>query len=147
MRLPLPALLLGLVAHARDYQFDGKISRPVLENYLSRSITMLDLLTGHGDVDDNIRMLKSTGAKFVGRTIYLWGHEGQLPKRLAAARQNTPKVHKQHVERFLQTMPKYQTWTKEYVGIAPVLTEEHRAVLTNHGVIPQDLNDLTHDLG
>jgi len=100
MRLPLPALLLGLVAHARDYQFDGKISRPVLENYLSRSITMLDLLTGHGDVDDNIRMLKSTGAKFVGRTIYLWGHEGQLPKRLAAARQNTPKVHKQHVERF-----------------------------------------------
>ena len=50
--LPLPAV------HARDYDFDGKISRPVLENYLSRSITMLDLLTGKGDVDDNIRMLR-----------------------------------------------------------------------------------------
>lgn len=54
---------------------------------------------------------------------------------------------KQHVERFLLTMPKYQAWTKQYVGIAPVLNEEHRAVLTNHGVIPQDLNDLTYDLG
>lgn len=43
--------------HAADYQFDGKIGRDVLENYLSRSITMLDLLTGHGNVDDNIRML------------------------------------------------------------------------------------------
>ena len=59
--------------HAADYQFDGKIGRDVLENYLSRSITMLDLLTGHGNVDDNIRMLKNIGAKFAGRTIYLWG--------------------------------------------------------------------------
>ena len=54
---------------------------------------------------------------------------------------------KQHVERFLRTTPKYQAWTKEYVGIAPVLTKEHRAVLTDHDVIPQDLNDLTRDLG
>jgi hypothetical protein len=90
------------VAHARDYEFDGKISRPVLEHYLSRSITMLDLLTGHGDVDDNIRMLKNTGAKFAGRTIYLWGHESQLPKRLAAARQNAPKVHAADPDMILQ---------------------------------------------
>jgi len=86
--VPLPPAI-----HAREYEFDGKVSRPTLENYLSRSITMLDLLIGHGDLDDNIRMLKNTGAKFAGRTIYLWGHESQLPKRLAAARQNAPKVH------------------------------------------------------
>ena len=79
--------------HAGDYRFDGNIGRPVLESYLSRSVTMLDLLTGHGDVDDNIRMLKNTGAKFAGRAIYLWGHESQLPKRLATARANAPKVH------------------------------------------------------
>jgi hypothetical protein len=78
---------------ARSYDFDGKISRAVLENYLSRSITMLDLLTGKGDVDDNVRMLQNTGAKFAGRSIYLWGGEGQLPARLAAARQNAPKIH------------------------------------------------------
>lgn len=65
--LPLPA------GHARDYKFDGKIARPVMENYLSRSITMLDLLTGHRNVEDNIRMLRNTGARFAGRAIYLWG--------------------------------------------------------------------------
>jgi len=88
--------------HAADYQFDGKIRRGVLENYLSRSITMLDLLTGHGNVDDNIRMLKNVGAKFAGRTIYLWGQESQLPTRLAAARQNAPKVHAADPQMILQ---------------------------------------------
>ena len=86
----------------RDYEFDGKISRPVLENYLSRSITMLDLLTGKGNVDDNIRMLRNTGAKFAGRSIYLWGGEGQLPARLAAARQNASKTHTADPEMILQ---------------------------------------------
>jgi hypothetical protein len=90
------------VAHARDYGFDGKISRPVLENYLSRSITMLDLLTGQGDVDDNIRMLHNTGAKFAGRSIYLWGGEGRLPQRLKAALQIAPKVHAADPEMILQ---------------------------------------------
>lgn len=88
--------------HAADYRFDGEISRGVLENYLSRSITMLDLLTGHGNVDDNIRMLKNVGAKFAGRTIYLWGGESQLPTRLAAARQNAPKVHAVDPQMILQ---------------------------------------------
>jgi len=93
---------LPVEVHGRDHRFDGKITRPVLEDYLSRSITMLDLLAGHGDVDDNIRMLSSTGAKFAGRTIYLWGHEGQLPKRLAGARRNAPKIHAADAEMILQ---------------------------------------------
>ncbi len=76
-----------------EYEFDGRISRPVLEAYLSRAITMMDLLTGVGDVDDNIRMLKDTGAKFAGRTIYLWGGERRLEARLAQARTIAPKVH------------------------------------------------------
>jgi hypothetical protein len=57
---------------ARDYRFDGTISCPVLENYLSRSVSMEGLLNGRGDLDDNIRMLKSTGAKFIGRSLCLW---------------------------------------------------------------------------
>ena len=63
---------------ARDYRFDGTISREVLENYLSRSISMEGLLNGRGDLDDNIRMLKSTGAKFIGRSLCLWGGEANL---------------------------------------------------------------------
>ncbi|MGA2500694.1 MAG: hypothetical protein ABSH20_23395 [Tepidisphaeraceae bacterium] len=53
------------------YAFDGTISREVLENCLSRSITMEGLLNGRGDLDDNIRMLKTTGAKFIGRSLRL----------------------------------------------------------------------------
>ena len=67
----LLAPLLSVV-HARDYEFDGTITRTTLENYLSRSITMLDLLTGQGNLNDNIRMLKNVGAKFAGRSIYYY---------------------------------------------------------------------------
>jgi hypothetical protein len=65
------------------------------------------------------------------------------PKKLLSDVNN----FKGHVGRFLQTMPKYQGWKQQYVGIAPVLDEEERAVLTAHDIIPQDLNDLTRDLG
>ena len=50
---------------------------------------------------------------------------------------------KQHVERFLKSMPRYQHWTKHYVGISPLLSNEHRSTLQSHDIIPQDLNDLT----
>jgi len=39
----------------RDYRFDGKVSRAVLENYLSRSITMTELYRSPGNLDDDIR--------------------------------------------------------------------------------------------
>jgi hypothetical protein len=54
---------------------------------------------------------------------------------------------KQHVARFIQTMPKYQGWSQQLVGISPVLDLDQRATLTRHDIIPQDLNDLTHGLG
>jgi AAA+ ATPase superfamily predicted ATPase len=53
---------------------------------------------------------------------------------------------KGHVDRFLTTMPQYQAWKREYVGVSPVLNVEQRAVLIRHDVIPQDLNDLTANL-
>jgi hypothetical protein len=61
-----------------NYRFDGKISREVLENYLSRSITMTEIYRSPGNLDDDIRMLKNIGAKFGGRTIYLWGGEPRI---------------------------------------------------------------------
>jgi AAA+ ATPase superfamily predicted ATPase len=61
------------------------------------------------------------------------------PKKLLSDVNN----FKEHVERFLQTMPKYKGWRRQYVGIAPALDAEQRALLTGHDIIPQDLNDLT----
>lgn len=72
----------------RNYRFDGGISREVLENYLSRSITMVELYRSPGNLDDDLRMLKNIGAKFVGRAIYLWGGEARIadPKFLEQGR-------------------------------------------------------------
>ena len=74
------------------YQFDKTISRPVLENYLSRSITMEGLLNGRGDLTDNIRMLKSAGAKYIGRALCLWGAEANFLTNIERARQEIPLV-------------------------------------------------------
>ena len=98
-RLSAAALILGLLvgpylaraaelettAPSGSWQFDRTISREVLENYLSRAITMEGLLNGRGDLADNIRMLKAMGAKFIGRSLCLWGGESNLLQNLDRA--------------------------------------------------------------
>jgi hypothetical protein len=79
--------------HRRSYDFSRTIPREVLDNYLSRSITMEGLLNGRGDLGDNIRMLKDTGAKYIGRSICLWGREASLLQNFERARQQLPLVH------------------------------------------------------
>jgi hypothetical protein len=86
----------------RDYRFDGKITRAVLENYLSRSISMEGLLNGRGDLDDNIRMLKSTGAKFIGRSLCLWSGEASFLRNLERAKEQAPRVHAADPDMILQ---------------------------------------------
>lgn len=65
----------------RNYNFsNGQIPRDVLEGYLSRSITQAEFLASegfHNDgvypyKDDDTRMMKNIGAKFIGRAIYSW---------------------------------------------------------------------------
>lgn len=87
---------------SRDYRFDGTISRQVLQNYLSRSITMEGLVNGRGNLDDNIRMLKYTGAKFIGRSLCLWAGEANFLKNLERARQEIPRLHEADPEMILQ---------------------------------------------
>jgi hypothetical protein len=89
-------------APSRDYRFDGKISREVLENYLSRSITMEGLLNGRGDLDDNVRMLKAIGAKFVGRALCLWAGEANFLSNVERAKQQAPRLHAADPDMVLQ---------------------------------------------
>src|SRR5258706_6961507 len=101
--LPFPfAQSVDVRSKPRDYRFDGKISRKALDNYLSRAISMEGLLNGRGDLDDNIRMLKSTGAKFVGRSLCLWGGEGSLLQNIERAKLQIPIVHAADPEIILQ---------------------------------------------
>lgn len=107
LRLVLGLLLLSSVpAFARDYRFDGTMSEDVLRSYLSRSMTTMYLLTGHGDFDDNMRMLTNCGVKFAGRAVYQWGREEggilALPKKLELAKANAAKIHAVDPELILQ---------------------------------------------
>jgi hypothetical protein len=92
----------GSAAVPGAYRFDQTISRTVLENYLARAITMEGLLNGRGDLDDNIRMLQATGAKFIGRSLCLWGGEASLLRNLERAKQQIPKVLKADPDLILQ---------------------------------------------
>jgi len=69
------------------------MSREVLGNYLSRSISMEGLLNGRGDFGDDLRMLGTIGAKYIGRSICLWGGEANLLQNFARAKQQLPMVH------------------------------------------------------
>ena len=88
---------------SRNFHFDGPMPREVLENYLSRAITMEGMFNGRGDLDDNVRMLKSTGAKFIGRSLCLWGGEAKLLSNLERAKALVPKVHAADPEMILQS--------------------------------------------
>ena len=74
------------------FQFDGKISRQVLENYLSRSICIEGMLNGRGPLADDIRMITNCGAKYVARALCLWGAENNFLTNIALAKEEVPRV-------------------------------------------------------
>jgi hypothetical protein len=82
------------------------MNEEVLRSYLSRSMTVMYLLTGQGDLDDNIRMLKDCGVKLAGRAVYNWGREqggeAAVPRKLEQARRGAAKVHAADPEMILQ---------------------------------------------
>ena len=122
----------------RNWDFDGGISRPVLENYLSRSATMSEFLTvdpfcndgNYADKEKDIELIKNIGAKFIGRSIYRWGGERVLsdPGFWNGARGLIEKVHAfdkrvifqaatfEAVTREVNTL-KIPAWTFEALGL------------------------------
>jgi hypothetical protein len=92
----------ALAENRRSYEFNRIISREVLSNYLSRSISMEGLLNGRGDLSDNVRMLTSAGAKYIGRSICLWGGEAKLLQNFERARMQLPQVRAADPEMILE---------------------------------------------
>lgn len=88
----------------RSYEFsDGVIPRNVLESYLSRSITQAEFLVSEGFFndgpypyrEDDVRMLKNVGAKFIGRAIYSWNVPEHFnnPDFLGKAKARVEEMH------------------------------------------------------
>jgi hypothetical protein len=93
----------------RNYEFDGTISREVLESYLSRSITYSSLLDrsflegwAGGDLNDSIRCITNVGAKFIGRVVFTWNGENRLLNYINDSRQITARIHAIDSEIILQ---------------------------------------------
>jgi hypothetical protein len=80
-------------SHPHSHDFQRTMSREVLGNYLSRSISMEGLLNGRGDFGDDLRMLGAISAKYIGRSICLWGGEANLLQNFGRAKQQLPMVH------------------------------------------------------
>lgn len=111
--LMLPRLLWSETVFdpSSPYYFDGKISRPVLERYLDRSVTATNLLRKgqkEGNVfpytEDGIRMVQHIGAKFIGRAIFCWGGEAVLGDTafIGNATRIAARLHKTDPEMVLQ---------------------------------------------
>jgi hypothetical protein len=94
--------LSSVSLQAQDFHFDSTISQKVLGNYLSRSISYTELL--HDDLSqahdkrgvdprDNIRMLLNCGAKYIGRSIMLWGTESNLQAYLKNGKRIIDTMH------------------------------------------------------
>ena len=74
------------------FHFDRTISRPVLENYLSRSICIEGMLNGRGPLTDDIRMITNCGAKYIARALCLWGAENNFLANIERAKKEAPQV-------------------------------------------------------
>jgi hypothetical protein len=119
--------LAGQLYEERSRQGLGDFSLTQrVQGYWDRADTEIDLVAVN-ETDETIR----------------FGSCKRSPAKLLSDANN----FKGHVGRFLETMRRYQKWKVQYVGIAPLLETEQRAVLIRHEIIPQDLNDLTSNLG
>jgi hypothetical protein len=137
-------MLTGCLGAAEDFHFDSSISRPVLENYLSRSISFTELL--HDDLNkprdeeagvtvsgvqvfrsrgadphDNLRLILSTKAKFIGRALMVWGRESNLPRFLETAKPFAEALHTADPEIVLQAAD-FEIVTR---GVETIAIPEH----------------------
>ena len=136
-------------AAAQDFQFDGSMSRPVLENYLSRSTSFTELL--HDDLTkprnargvdprDNLRFILETKAKLVGRALMVWGRERNLPAFLETAKPFAAVLHKADPEIILQAAA-FEIVTRgvETLAVPEHVLREFSQPVTNRNFRYQDM--------
>lgn len=89
------------------YKFDRGISRKVLENYLSKAVTHVGLCQCFPEsstlqFEDDLRMLKNIGAKFIGRAAYAWKTPPNDAEHFKKAAERAALVHKSDPDIILQ---------------------------------------------
>ena len=83
--------------NVKNFAFDGEMSREVLNNYLSRAVTHIGL--GYDNdlysdtFEDDLRMLKNEGAKFIGRAAYVWANSVPDKENFAFTKKRLARGH------------------------------------------------------
>ncbi len=86
----------------REYSFDKTISKEVLENYLSRAVTAADLYLSDS-LEDDLRVIKKIGAKFLGRASGIWFVIMDDDRHFDMSRKLAEKVHDMDPEIIMQS--------------------------------------------
>ncbi len=161
----------SLTAHAGDaetggkYAFDGKISREVLENYLARSLNMLNLdVEDDTALEEDLRMVKNVGAKHLGFVTLIWfagDTKVDVEEHFRKATAVADKVHRMDPEIMLQagvfetisaaadSIPIPEWVFREYGVPAEKRTFSHRKMLYDrqevghgHQTLPPDISKI-----
>ena len=85
-----------------NFTFDGNISREVLENYLSRSVTAAGLYESK-TLEDDLRAVREMGVKFLGRASGIWYMTMDDEEHFRLSKELADKVHAQDPEVILQS--------------------------------------------
>ncbi|MEG1427067.1 MAG: hypothetical protein RSC76_05200 [Oscillospiraceae bacterium] len=85
----------------KNYTFDRNISREVLENYLSRSVTAAGLFESE-TLEDDLRVIRKLGVKFLGRASGIWYMPQKDEEHFAMTKALAEKVHQVDPEIILQ---------------------------------------------
>ena len=100
----------GASAASRFTFSDGKMSQETLRAYCSRAVTLAGFCVENTEPDpifeEDLRMLKRIGAKFIGRSAYYsWGgnmSNAQVEQHYRIAKERAEQVHKVDPEIILQ---------------------------------------------
>ena len=84
-----------------NFQFDGNMSREVLESYLSRSVTASSLFETT-TLEDDLRAIKRMGVKFIGRASGIWYMLEEDDLHFAKSKALADAVHAVDAEIILQ---------------------------------------------
>ena len=84
-----------------QFQFDGNMSREVLESYLSRAVTAAFLFESD-TLEDDLRVISRLGVKFLGRASGTWGATGNDELHFARSKALADRVHEVDPEIILQ---------------------------------------------
>ncbi|MHB1452961.1 MAG: hypothetical protein ACYCYM_03250 [Saccharofermentanales bacterium] len=112
----------------RNFDFNGPISKEVLNNYLSKAVTHNGFASfagygnvpagGNPDFAEDFRMIKNIGAMFIGRAAHVWGYADEEPHYTEAAR-IASLVHSYNTKIILQAAV-FEAIYKDNVNAIPV---------------------------